>query len=69
VDAAGNKKVWFFIQGSPNGWDNGLESKHESRPGPTFSTVLRTIETSWTQDNPASQSLTNPAGWPRSPPR
>ena len=61
VDAASNKKVWYFIQGSSNGWDNGLVDKHEvwQGPGPGF-TLLRTIDSDWTQDNPGSQSLTNP---------
>jgi len=61
ADAAGNSKVWQLIHGSSNGWDNGLESRYEVRQGSGPTSVLKqATDTTWTQDNPASQSLTNP---------
>ncbi len=61
LDPAGNKKIWYFIYNSPNGWDNGLENKYETYQGPSPNfTIKQTIDTAWTQDDLASQTLTNP---------
>jgi RHS repeat-associated protein len=60
-DASGNRKVWYFNQGSANGWDNGLEYQMDTQQGPSFS-VLRRTQTGWTQDvtSPAPQPMSNP---------
>jgi RHS repeat-associated protein len=58
LDPTGNQKVWNFIYGSSNGWDNGLSNQMLTYQG--TSAVLRTANTTWTQDNFSSTSITNP---------
>jgi len=58
-DAAHNRKVWYFTQGDPLGWKNGLQWKQEVYQGAGV-TLLRTFLTSWTQRNPAASELQNP---------
>jgi len=70
ADPPGNSKIWFFINGSSPGWDNGLLACLHTYQGsgaaascgatPTSGTLLRRVDHTWTQDNPASGDLTNP---------
>ncbi len=50
-DPTGNKKIWYFIHGSANGWDNGLSNCLETWGTVNGSlAVLKTVDTTWTQD-------------------
>jgi RHS repeat-associated protein len=58
LDPVGNQKVWNFIQGSSAGWDTGLSNQMLTYQG--TSTVLRQVNTTWTQDTFSSTTITNP---------
>ena len=59
-DASGNEKIWYFIHGSSNGWDNGLEYQMDTLSFDGQTTPVRRARTTWTQDNLSVQTLTNP---------
>jgi hypothetical protein len=59
-DASGNEKIWYFLHSSSNGWDNGLEYQMDTLSYDGQTTPVRRTQTSWTQDNPGAQTLTNP---------
>src|SRR5262249_39691679 len=58
LDATSNQKRWNFINGSSSGWDNGLTSQYLAYQG--TSTVMRTVNTSWTQDDNGQTTIKNP---------
>jgi RHS repeat-associated protein len=58
TDPVGNQKLWNFFYGTSEGWDAGLSNQMLTYQG--TSTVLRTVNNTWTQDNTGSQTITNP---------